>query len=445
MAQAKMPSLFFYLPLELREDIYKSVLSASNPNILQTCREVYAEARKFLYQRPLNFQSQAALCTWLEKTPQELLAHVSDINLHIEEVNLKPIFDLRSTSLQSRSRPRLLTCELYQAEVDKIKEALSKIPNVKTITIRTLLGRPSYLYREFMDQILTILSTLYPDLKDLRLEGNLHHHELDFISNLRSLESLSFDGFSSSTHAATASILASLQHLVSLSLTSEHPLPMLGYVSQPNFTGNRQSFTGDVALRLRKLASFSIVERVPISTPSLFIGPDVLASLHNHQTLRSLSINLSQAPNATTLDSLESFLESTSIEELELDWPDLDPFVFERYLLLNESLRVVWARARSEADAFEILWSLVERREAGELCGLKKVVLKRSLEMCRDSLNASTGCGERKDSGVGQADLGYYSVSSLFSLKNYLRTSSLVFSSDYTELSSQIAIEQPQC
>jgi hypothetical protein len=437
-----MSSLFFYLPLELREDIYKSVLSSSNPNILQTCREVYAEARKWLYQRPLNFQSQAALYTWLGQTPQEMLAHVSNITLHIEEVNIKPILDMRSTSLQHRSRPRLLTLELYRAEVDKIEEALSKVPNIKTITIRTLLGRPSYLYREFVDQILTLLSTLYPDLRDLRLEGIFHHQELGFISNLRSLESLSFDGFSSSSPAATANILASLPRLLSLSLISEHSLPRTGHFSQHNFTGHRQSFMGDVALRLAKLASFSVAERVPTFTPRLFITPDVLASLHHHHTLKSLSINLSQCPNPAALNSLESFLECTPIEWLELDWPGLDPFVLERYLLLNESLRVVWARARSEADAFEILWSLVERRAAEELCELNKVVLVRSAEMRRDLLNASTSCSERKDSGVGQADLGYYCVSPFLSVQTCLCST---FLAAYTEVSSHIGTEQPEC
>jgi hypothetical protein len=416
MRQAKMFSLFFDLPLELREDIYKNALSTSGPKVLQTCREMYAEARKFLYQRPLNFRNQAALYTWIEKTPQDLLAHVFDIALHIEEVNLKPILDLRSTSLQHRSRPSLLTLESYRAEVDNINKALRKVPNIKTLTFRTLPGRPSYFYREFVDRILTMSSTVYPNLKDLRLEGNFHHHELGFISNFQSLKSLSSDGFYSSSPAAAANILTSLQHLVSLSLISQQSPSGIGYVWQHSFTGNGQSLTGAVALRLGRLAPSSIAERVLPCTPSFFIAPDVLTSLHNHQTLKSLSMNLLQPPSASILDSLESFLRSNSIERLELVWPDLDPFVLERYLLLNESLRVVWVRARSEADAFEILWSLVERREAGELCGLRNIVLMRSIEMCRDSLSASTSCGERKDSGVSHAYLGYCSVSSLFSL-----------------------------
>jgi hypothetical protein len=411
MTQAKMSSPLFDLPLELREDVYKSVLYTSDPSILQTCREVCAEARKFLYQRPLSFQSQAALHTWLGQNPQELLNHVFDITLHIQEVDLKPILNLRTISPQHRSQPRLSTLKLYQLEINRIQQALSRIPNVKTITIRTLLGRPSYLYREFVDQILTILSTLHPSLRDLRLEGNFHHHELGFLSNLQNLEYFSFDGFSSSSPAATANILASLPNLVGLSLISEHSLPTINDASHHRFAGKRQSFTGDVACRLGKLASFSVAERVPTSTPSLFFTPDVLASLHNHQTLKDLSIHLSQAPNTAILEFLESFLEGTPIERLELDWPGLDPFVLERYLLLNESLRVVWARASSEADAFEILWSLVERRAAGELCELKRVVLIRSLEISHESHNASPSCSERKDSGLGQADLGYYSVS----------------------------------
>ena len=78
--------------------------------------------------------------------------------------------------------------------------------------------------------------------------------------------------------------------------------------------------------------------------------------------------------------SLEAFLESSPIEELELDWPQLNPLVLESYTLLSDALRVLWVRAASAAAAFEILWSMAECRDTGGLGAMEKVVLVRSRE-----------------------------------------------------------------
>jgi hypothetical protein len=419
MSQARTASHFFDLPLELREGIYKSILFFSGTEILQACREVYAEARKFLYQKPLNFQSQDVLFNWLKQAPQEMLNHVSDIGLHIREVNLNPILDLETSTPRSRSQPRLLTSELYLAEVEKIKQAFNKIPKVKTFTIRTLPGRPSYLYRDFVTQVLLGLSSSYPDLRDLRLEGNFHHQGLEFLSNLRALESFSFNGISSSSPATTSNILASLPHLTNLSLISDIAFPNVDADSPYDFMERRRSFTGSVACRMSQLASFSVAERVPTPTPNLFLTPDILASLSELKTLRSLSIHLAHSPNTMIMESLEKFLGKAAIERFEIDWPDLHPFVLERYRLLSEGLKVFWVRARSEADAFEILWSIVESRRCGDLSELKNVVLVRSEEMYRHMHNGNYD--DEKHCGVGQFDVRDYNVSSFQSLSGKSR------------------------
>jgi hypothetical protein len=41
---------------------------------------------------------------------------------------------------------------------------------------------------------------------------------------------------------------------------------------------------------------------------------------------------------------------------------------------------VLWVRAASAASAFEILWSIAECRETGDLSAMEKVVLVRSME-----------------------------------------------------------------
>jgi hypothetical protein len=152
---------------------------------------------------------------------------------------------------------------------------------------------------------------------------------------------------------------------------------------------------------MNQLASFAVTEMVPTSSPTLFFTTEILTSLHNHSTLTSLSVRLSHAPDNEVLEALENFLERSNTRRLELDWPDLDPVVLERFGLLADKLNCLWVRAKSEADAFDILWSVAESLEAGDIRELRKIVLLRSYAICVDVL--SKAC-ERKDSGIEALD-----------------------------------------
>jgi hypothetical protein len=371
----------FALPLELRELIYKRVLAspAHGPALLQTCRAVHLEAHKFLFQRPLHFDGQLDLHRWLDHAPPELLTYTKELSISIQDVDMRPLLRPQNP-VQLSSSGQLLTWQLYEAELDRLKHALKKLPNVKTITLIALSHHQSFLYREFLTKVLWLLSSLYPHLEDLRLEGNLHYQDLMFLSRLDRLQSFSFDGFSSSSPAETATVLASLEHLTQLSIVSQSALLTPDHQLHSGFTSKRQSLTGDVLRTVNKLASFSVTERTPRFSSTLFFTPEVLASLHNHRSLNSLSIALSRAPDTEVLLSLEALLESSPIEELELDWPQLDPLVLESYTLLSGALRMLWVRAASAASAFEILWSIAECRETGDLSAMEKVVLVRSME-----------------------------------------------------------------
>jgi hypothetical protein len=403
-------SPFFNLPLELREQVYTTALCTlgCGPDLLRTCREIHDEARKFLYQRPLIFRSQGELYTWLANTPLDLLDHVSEVILTIYDVDLMPIFTQEPPVDRPHTPPRLLTWNLYQAELRMLESSLRKLSKVKTITICAPADQHSFLYREFLTSVLQLLSALYPDLRDLRLVGNFHHQELTLLSNLAQLESFSFDGFSASLPITTADILRGLKYLKHLSLFSQPAMltPITAIHSQ--FTTKRQ-VTGDVMRTISQLASFTVNEGAPAATTPWYFTSELLTSLHGHSGLNSLSIHLSQTPEEETLVALETFLDDSSIERLELDWPDLQLAVLETYTLLTTTLKVLWVRARSEADAFEILWSLFECREAGELCSLEKVVLIRSTE----DYNSSLACS-RKDSGIG--DWGFDICDVRFSL-----------------------------
>jgi hypothetical protein len=396
MSGPEKPSLFFGLPLELREEIYKGVFSARGQglDVLRTCHEIYAEARKCLYQQPIIFRSQHMLFGWLDQAPRELLIYVSDVSIHVQDVDLKPILDAGASDSLEPTRLRLLTPEIYHSEVQKLAQSLKEMPNIRTITIRALRAPTSFIYRDFIAQFFNVLSTSCPGVADLRLEGECSHQGLHFLSGFKRLESFSFDGFLSSSPVNTAQILVSLEQLRTLTFTSEcistTPRFEIHGVNSPK----TQSFTKEVMHALSQLASISVLERASTSLPNLVLTSEVLSSLHGHKTLKHLSVKLSHAPDTATLVTLEQFLDKISIERLELDWPDLDPSVLEQHVLLSGHLQEFWIRAKSEADIFDILWLIVESREAEELGKLKKVVLVRAAKS-----KGEGRCG-RKDSAM---------------------------------------------
>jgi hypothetical protein len=412
-------SPFFALPLELREEIYKGVLSAKGQglHILRTCHEIHVEARKCLYQKPIIFRSQHVLSRWLKQAPRELLTHVSEISIHIQDVDLKPILAAGTSGLLRSTRPRLQTPEIYHSEVQKLGHSLMAMPNISTITIRALRTTTSFLYRDFITQFFDLLSVSCPGLTDLCLEGEFRHQELQFLSGFKRLKSFSFEGFSSSSPAATAQIFANLKQLRTLALVSEpaatNPSLQVLAESLPKI----QSFTSEVMRAMSQLASFSVFEWAPSSRPNLFFTPEVLSSLGDHKTLKHLSVKLVYAPDTATLVSLEELLDKTSIKELELDWLDLDPSHLEQYDFLGSHLEDLWVRAKSEADASDILWAIFERRKAGELGELNRIVLVRAAK-CKGIVQDRT-C-DRKDRATETEKVSLYLVTSFATAKGML-------------------------
>jgi len=144
------------LPAELREHIYDNILSSSEqgPEILQTCRQIEREARKFLYQRPISFSNQLSLYTWVDATPKDLLSNVTDVSVAIRDIDLRPVLRPNAFTPSSSLRPQLLTWGLYEAEIGKLISALGRLPKVKTMTIISPTVCQSHLYSEFVSRIL---------------------------------------------------------------------------------------------------------------------------------------------------------------------------------------------------------------------------------------------------------------------------------------------------
>jgi hypothetical protein len=407
----------FTLPLELRQLVYTAVLSSPlhGPELLRTCREIHSEAQKFLFGRPLSFRSQLALFDWLHQVPHKYLPQAKALSLNIQDVDLKSLLTTCARINSSEDPPRLLTWDLYEAELTRLSHALRFLSKIQKITIRAISGRQTFLYREFLHKFLNMLGSLFPDLLDLSLEGNLHHQDLSFLSNFKKLQAFSFDGFSASSPSELAKIFSSLDRLRSLSLVSQNAMLTPDSRTHSSFTAKRQSFTGDVVNKINNLTYFSITENIHVSAPTLFFTPEVLNSLHNHQSLKVIKVCLSQAPNNETITALETFLERTRLTDLELDWPDLDPSILETFSLIPECLQKLWVRARSAADAFDIIWSIAESRDAGDLHGLNELILVRST---RSYNVVSPITSDRKDSGTGETGESYITVS--FPLPHYL-------------------------
>lgn len=385
------PSRLFALPLELREEVYKSALASPihGSALLQTCQEIRAEARKFLYQRPLRFRSQEQWFMWMDQTSTGLLGNVSEIALHIQDVNLRPILE-PSIHRSLRQSPRLLTAELYQEQANKFQQGLMRLPNLKTLTICTPSGRPSHLYCEMMTQILDSIGPFCPQLRQLRLDGNFRHHTLNFLSTLRNLESLTLEGTSASTPESTAVVLSTIPHLTSLSLIL-NGAPLSSDPRQHHACSTqRYSCNGETLRKVQRLDLLALTETGQLPPSRACLTTNALDALHNHSTLRHLCLRLSYTPDLTIFTSMTKFLEFTSIEHLELDWPNLQAPQLEKNGLLARTLEEFWVRTETLSDAVEIL-RVVAASGQDRCPNLRKVVLVRSAQLCYEIRRGGDG------------------------------------------------------
>lgn len=368
---------FLALPLELREYVYKEVLSHPFclPQILQVCREIYSEARKFLYQRPILFQSQSDLRQWLENKPEEMLEHVYNFQLELQDVDLTSLLIPTSLGDQPDRSGSLRTWELYELELYNLDQSFKRLSNVRVVTIRALTGRQTRLYDEFLANVLQMLGGHFAAMHELILEGNTHNQSMKFLESLKALKALSFDGFSASDPVEIAATLSKI-NVTRISIVSQPTLLTPIQSRHSNFTSKSQSFDGSVLRTTKQLMSFSITE--PAATPAtggLYFNSDILHSLQNHETLSRLSLCLSYTPDEDALDRLRDCLkDSCSIERLELDWPHLESSISH---IMTHRLKSLWLRVSDMKAASVILDTILESKKDGEVQGLWEIILIR--------------------------------------------------------------------
>ena len=390
---------FLTLPLELREFIYEEVLSHSScrPHLLQACREIYSEAQKFLYQRPIFFSSQSDLNQWIRDKPKEMLKNVHDFRLELQDVDFAPVL-LSTCSEDQLDRSRSLrTWELYENELKNLDRSFKTLSNVRVVAIRALAGRQTHLYNDFLAKVLQMLGYHFSAMRELILEGNTHNQSMDFLQSIKSLASLSFDGFSASDPAELAATLSKV-NVTRISIISQPTLLTPQQYRHSSFTMKSQSFGTSVLRTTKQLTSFLVAEAA--STPitgGLYFNSDLLNSLQNHGTLSSLSLRLSYTPDEDVLDNLNDYLRnSRSIERLEIDWPHLESSVS---YVMADRLKSLWLRVSDMKAALGILKTILESKGDGDMQKLCEVIL------IRKAWNATCSDGERSDNKTGEATI----------------------------------------
>jgi hypothetical protein len=411
MARSKNIAPFFNLPLELREQIYKEVLTSPSqgPELLRACRVINTEAQKFLYQRPIKFPGELYMYGWLDSIPEKFHSQVTEISLNIRNVDLRSLLDSNTSASHQSPPDRLLAWELYIEELRNLKIALSKLSRVRTMTIQVLPGRQSHLYRDFLNAILNSLHSKFPVMLGLRLEGNLHYQSLEFLRMLPALQSLTFDGFSANSATEMSDILGSLEHLGSLTLISHHAMLTPSNLPHSGCKGKFQLFADNAMHTIERLAALSVRERAPEPFTNLFFTPEVATAMQRHKSLTSLSISLSYTPNDEMLRSLGRCLGSSAIQRLVLDWPGLHPEMLEEHSLVGRCIKTLWIRVKSTDAAIKLLSYLLEHRRSGDLNGLEELVLVRDL---KDYNATDTAMYDRKDSACIIGEEGSEVVSS---------------------------------
>lgn len=387
------------LPLELRELIYKEVILAPTRSfaLLQTCREIEKEAQKFLYHRPLVFHSQDSLYDWSASTSPENGSRVTNISVFIQDADLRSLLWKDLGPGMTASQSPLLTFEHYKAELAKLHGAFEKLPKVTNLTLRVLPTRQSFLYRQFLSKVLTLLSSMYPMLVKLTVEGNMIHQNLDFLTGLTHLRHFTFDGVSASSVVATVETLNRLKHLHSLSLNSHQTLSTYSGLPHNAFCCSKTPESAHFTRTTNQNRLFLPAEHLQDNPPELISTAEVLTSLRDHKTLRQISIYYAQEPQPKILEALQEVVSNASITTLELDWPNLRCEVLKLFSLIDH-IETLQIKPKAPLDVVDIMCYIWTRRNEGDIAKLRRLILTRPFEHWVE-LQSTTS--NRYDSGTG--------------------------------------------
>ncbi len=413
-APVKTRSAFLDLPPEIREQVYGGLFSDASGidvQILRTSQQIYVEAQPFLFKRPVTFASQFDFYEWVRISSAHNRKYVQCVRIKLVDVISHEGLPSESIQEYRRNSPSPIT-RTYEDDLSRFVEALKGVPNVRSLTLYKNRTGDSDLFRDFHRECFAAVAKQFPGLKSLTFY--VDQIPLDFLGSFRSLQSLRFTGFSTSSPKDTIKALQKLSKLDELELFG--PPPALAFLQRTGYEGVRatQSMTAEVIKHLNPLRACTICEiRDPYAHPNtdVFVSKALLTALgHAHsRSLRRLRISTDFTPASESRTALAALLAaSTSLQELELGWPG---FSEGRLLIdaLPPSLRTLQITVGVGLKPDELAERIIIARKKSKLPALREVVLRtdwREAQAKELSKTVETALTKLKNAGITRASRG---------------------------------------
>ena len=321
---------FLNLPLELRENIISYLSSEETPHsllsLLQVNRQLYEEAKPFLFRRPLSFDGQGELFAWLRIVSRHDLGHVSDITFKLHDIKPDEIVGALGKRLKqagrarsnadsaslARDNPYHEACEL---EVKKIGGAFLSMPNVKNLSLIPCTETDPRPSQRMLVQFSKILSRCFPKIE--RLQSRERSLPINFVTNKPRLRKLQIPSLMASSCAEMVAVFTSL---------NVKQLAIYGCVTLPGLPVPPTQIVADMLRAVRPLRELTLyesdVELVSrdVAHELLITSPDALDK--HLQSLRTLKILIQYTPDIprarTVLGQLRKVLSTSRVERLEM-------------------------------------------------------------------------------------------------------------------------------
>jgi hypothetical protein len=359
------------LPNHIHDRIWELVILDSLetvPSLLLVSRQVYEESQPFMYRRPLTFESQEYLYTWLEQSETSNLHNVDALSvcLKLDDTaalaNSNDIHGYRSVAAEN--------------ELSRMQRALELMPNITTLAIYKHLADERPEYRQLYDEILRSLGRLFPQLKSLAIHTD--SHSLNFLRHLPAIQRLQFTGFAASSPMETEAILSHLRHLQDIEI-----IPSLRSIDcsppSPRRTLLQPCLSREVLRSLRcKGLSINESQTLSPSAPSFWTPTflHAMPSLRRH-CLTKFGVVLDDfAPDAKCVGLFCSFLRQSHVQDLTVEWDGAADILNDVLDALPRSLvSIRLGRFVGMVAVLTLLDEISQRKTNGLVPGLKELVV----------------------------------------------------------------------
>jgi hypothetical protein len=317
-----MPSLFS-LPEKVRDLIWSMVFLGDEPNlqVLVVSRQVHKEVEKYPYKRPVSFQTQLGLYTWLDEVAARNLHHVNDLSFGLVLEDGK--------SEETETKHTSAEVQLVE-EMNQLSKALESVSNIRTLAVLKDGTDQSPQYCEFYDMALKNICGLFPNLENLTFHGN--DTSLDFLKHVPNLKVLRFTGFSKSSPMEMVAIISRLRHLREIEIIPSTAPSCSANEGRQMPSRGVQTLTREAVRSIRGLQAFSICE-FQKNNPgeAVFFNRGFLQAVDSvHRfSLRKLCISLDFTPDPATQSLFYASLVSSHIKHLSIIWFGLNTQVLE--------------------------------------------------------------------------------------------------------------------